>query len=245
MESVSPAQLRVDLHVTAPSPSRPPPHRPRRPSLSALEKGSEALTPPTAPFAKMEPWTGGSVPASPYESEDEGLQTPTAEFYDLYSRDASSADIDTDLTEFDGEVRHQTATEMEVSAHVRQEGRLRRALSRKGRKHHSREGMDDRGLRPDARPTRNDSFGDLARDDAHSLGAGSRTALISAHKEAPAYQEDVGTYMDITDNERHDLDAVAELARSGKPHLGEILDEEIAHSSGETMVAGTCCSGPA
>ncbi|MBE7182198.1 MAG: hypothetical protein INR71_13515, partial [Terriglobus roseus] len=97
MESVSPAQLRVDLHVTSSAPSRLRPNHPVRTPNLDVEKADGLLLPPSAPFSKTRPWTGGSGLSTPYESDDDSPQTPTADLYDLYA-----SDVDADLTEFDG-----------------------------------------------------------------------------------------------------------------------------------------------
>lgn len=204
------------------------------PSVLDLEKADSFLLPPSAPFTKDRPAHDGSALSTPYDSDDDSPRTPTADFYDLYASD----DLDADLTEFDGEVRHQTATELQVSAHVRKEGRLRRALSRRSRrastKEIAKEQRSDFGVVPSLQHVH-----ELEQGDAASIGHGSRTALMGpSTRPAHVSDSDVDPYLDLDEGERQDLDVIAELARSGKPHLGEIIDEELARSRGETMVAG-------
>lgn len=81
-----------------------------------------------------------------------------------------------------------------------------------------------------------------SRTDLHSLAAtSSRRGLIggeemtkSRSREARDEEE---IYVDVTEGDQADLDAVAELARPGYPKLEKILDEEIARSEGKIMVA--------
>ncbi|GAA5923686.1 hypothetical protein JCM1841_004827 [Sporobolomyces salmonicolor] len=107
------------------------------------------------------------------------------------------------------------------------------------------------------------SFGDLGhvpyrsfdydeRSDVQTLGGASSTRHLfggrsnpNSHSDligaAAAPDSDDAFFLDVTEAEQDDLDAVAELARPGYPRLKEIIDDEVNRSAGKTMVA---CCGP-
>ncbi|GAA5858165.1 hypothetical protein JCM1840_001066 [Sporobolomyces johnsonii] len=106
------------------------------------------------------------------------------------------------------------------------------------------------------------SFGDLGhgpspsfdydeRSDVQTLGASSTLHLFGGRSNpnslgdlagaAAAPDPDDAFFLDVTEAEQDDLDAVAELARPGYPRLKEIIDDEVNRSAGKTMVA---CCGP-
>lgn len=87
------------------------------------------------------------------------------------------------------------------------------------------------------------SFAELGGNtDGHSLApTSSRRGLIGGEEpqrtRSKQETDDEEVYVDVTQEDQADLDAVAELARPGMPKLDKILDEEIAKSRGKIMVA--------
>ncbi|KAK4053901.1 hypothetical protein OIO90_003738 [Microbotryomycetes sp. JL221] len=73
----------------------------------------------------------------------------------------------------------------------------------------------------------------------HLVGAAEDNG--KARKRLSSLAQDKDEFFDLTPMEQEDLEVVAELAKPGYPNLKEILDEEIARSTGRTMVA---CCGP-
>ncbi|BGP08319.1 hypothetical protein JCM10049v2_004166 [Rhodotorula toruloides] len=332
MEMCDPSQLQIDLFVTHDAP-KPPSQRPSAPPYSSYGDASgftstDELAPPTAPFARE---ARSSSPAgrpsftSDLSDYSDGEGTP--------SRKSSSAglpqagqlpeeygdqvDSVTDLVLFDGEEDYRTAGDERVSAQLKKEGKLRRALSRRGQgRSIRRPGDAPQQPRPamlSAEPSfealpldhRDEpkshsaysspydypgvaaaSFGDLSQmsraplprdgsfdwsstyDDAtlgdnastrHLVKSAARPGLASnrtshadlASEASLAYLPSTqvpraggndGFFLDVTDAEQADIEAVVELAKTGYPRLKQLLDEEVQRSAGKTIVA---CCGPA
>lgn len=53
----------------------------------------------------------------------------------------------------------------------------------------------------------------------------------------PAVTPDAEDYLDLPEADQVDLDVVAELAKTGYPNLGQVMDDEVQRSSGKLMVA--------
>lgn len=241
----------------------------------------------------------------------------------------------TDLVLFDGEDDYRSPGEADVSAQLKKQGKLRRALSRRGQggslRRPQRAGGDapeyafpstaaapvvlphdpsfealpldhhDTDSKPApyssspyadyARPPSALSYGDVGQgrradsfdygstygfdDEVQTLGGGdagaSRHNLVKAAQRpgvsassrrsshvgaldslagppaaspgaAPRAGDDVEAgLLDVTPQEQDDLEAVAELAKTGYPRLKAILDDEVERSTGKTCVA---CCGP-
>lgn len=309
LELSDPAALQVELYVSR---NAPRPVRPSRPP-SQLDLFPDASTthllPPSAPFLRK---SGSRESTLSLDSEvdvsdadDTDTDAPSAAAVrrntqlnagrveeGLGSDWVEVQESVTDMICFEGEDDERTAGEEMVSAKVRSEGKLRRALSRrqqgmsfKGRKGGAarraeqgavvQEGLVTPPGSPRLRNGRSSrSLADESRDDilsseGHSLAhsthgllsdqfsrharstssfgttmLNSSTAELNA-KPAPSAGTGVGeaddAFLDLTEEEHDDLDAVSELARTGYPRLGEILDDEVRRSRGKTMVA---CCGP-
>ncbi|BGO99874.1 hypothetical protein NBRC10513v2_004102 [Rhodotorula toruloides] len=332
MEMCDPSQLQIDLFVTHQAPKAPR-QRPSAPPYSSYVGASgltstDELAPPTAPFARQgrsSSPVGRSSFTSDYSDYSDGEETP--------SRKSSSAGVPqagqlpeeygdqvdsvTDLVLFDGEEDYRTAGDERVSAQLKKEGKLRRALSRRGQgRSIRRPGESTQQPQPamlSAEPSfealpldhRDEqkshsaystpydypgaataSFGDLSQmgraplprdgsfdwsstyDDAtlgdsastrHLVKSGARPGLASnrtshadlASEASLAYLPPTqatrtggndGFFLDITDAEQADIEAVAELVKTGYPRLKQLLDEEVQRSAGKTIVA---CCGPA
>lgn len=345
IEMCDSSQLQVDLFVTHDAPKAP-----RRPRTSHKPHSAAALddelAPPSAPFARGDRSGSrgrGSIASELSDwsdSDAEGAVSPSASPRASFTRrpsepalpDEYDGEIDsvTDLVLFDGEDDYRSPGEATVSAELKKQGKLRRALSRRGQG-----GSLRRPQRETAAPPRDDTFlqttsatpialashdpsfealpldhrdevdskptyaspyddyaapsstlsyGDLGQgaradsfdygstyggyDDAQTLGGGgeagaSRHNLVkaaqrpgvssssrrSSHADAlnslagpSAGSGDVeGGLHDLTLQEQDDLEAVAELAKTGYPRLKAILDDEVERSNGKTCVA---CCGP-
>ncbi|GEM09818.1 ferric reductase transmembrane component 2 precursor [Rhodotorula toruloides] len=330
IEMCDPSQLHIELFVTHDAPKAPR-QRPSAPAYSSYADASgfastDDLAPPTAPFVRQARSSSPSGRASLSELSDfsDGEETP--------SRKSSSAglpqagqlpeeygdqvDSVTDLVLFDGEEDYRTAGDERVSAQLKKEGKLRRALSRRGQGRSIRRPGDSaqqpqpamlsaeqsfEALPLDHRDELKShqtystpydypgsaaaSFGDLGQmgapvprdgsfdwsstyDDAtlgdsastrHLVKPGARPGLASnptshtdlASEASLAYLPPTqasraggndGFFLDVTDAEQADIEAVAELAKTGYPRLKQLLDEEVQRSAGKTIVA---CCGPA
>ncbi|GAA6020864.1 hypothetical protein JCM11491_000009 [Sporobolomyces phaffii] len=136
MEMCDSSQLQIDLFVTNDTPRRSR----RRPSAQPLATfdSTDDLAPPTAPFARQA--RSGSPSRDSLASEvsdwSEGEDSPSrAHQFNQTSNDyGAHVDSVTDLVLFEGEEEERTAAEVEVSAKLKKEGKLRRALSRRGAK---------------------------------------------------------------------------------------------------------------
>ncbi|GAA5975943.1 hypothetical protein JCM11641_002845 [Rhodosporidiobolus odoratus] len=138
IEMCDASQLQVDLFVTHDAPKRP--SRPRqRTESEAAAASTDDLAPPTAPFARgaraaspagresifseMSDWSDGETsPTSPRRQTED----------DAHGEEGHEVDSVTDFVLFEGEDEYRTAGEAEVSAKLKKEGKLRRALSRRG-----------------------------------------------------------------------------------------------------------------
>lgn len=330
MEMCDPSQLQIDLFVTHDAPKDPRQRPSAKPYHSYADgeglASTDDLAPPTAPFARQARSGSPAGRASLDEFSDysDGEQTP--------SRKSSSAglppngqlpeeygdqiDSVTDLVLFDGEEDYRTAGDERVSAQLKKEGKLRRALSRRGPGRSIRRPgnsaqqpppallsagpsfealpLDHRdelkshppySLPYDSTGSAAASFGDLGQmsaplpragsfdwnstyDDAtlgdnastrHLVKSGARPGLASnrsshadlgseaslaylPHTHVSRAGGSDGFFLDVTDAEQEDIDAVAELAKTGYPRLKQLLDEEVQRSAGKTIVA--CCGPP-
>ena len=301
LELSDPEALQVELYVSR---NVPRPVRPSRPSsqLDLLDNTSSSqLVPPSAPFLRQSGSRDSHLSFADSDASDlsDADDAPAAALKRNTAHNAGHAEAGlgpdwvevqesvTDMILFDGEDDERTKGEELVSAKVRSEGKLRRALSRRqqGMSFKARKGLAAEAVAPGpaaipedavtppgsprlrmARSSR--SVGDLSSDDffgAHDLSlAHSTQGLMAGHRPtrstssfgtlhpsvsttelnkppagAAAGADDA--FLDLTEDEHDDLDAVSELARTGYPKLDEILDDEIARSKGATMVA---CCGP-
>ncbi|GAA5875926.1 hypothetical protein JCM3774_005819 [Rhodotorula dairenensis] len=345
IEMCDASQLQVDLFVThdaqgAGQATRLP--KESVASMAGMPGSTDDLAPPTAPFARrarpglstgrdsfssansdwsdgeysdssMQPGGGGGVPV-----RSRGPPPLPAEFQE-------EVDSVTDLVLFEGEDETLPAAEARMSAQLKKEGKLRRALSRRGQGGSLRRTAASHhlsGTSPNVPlPTNDPSFealpldyrddycgpygppppgdegassialqasqGDLGYpsrvshtrassydfsggyDDAetNTLGgadSGSTYGLVKhagrsgrfaseaslANLSGPPLQPgpsapppaNDGFFIDVSDAEQLDIDAVAELAKTGYPHLKQILDDEVERSRGKTVVA--CCGPP-
>lgn len=135
MEMCDSSQLQIDLFVTNDTP-RQSRRRPSAQPLGAFDSTDE-LAPPTAPFARQ----GRSGSPSRDSLASEGSDWSDAEESPSHSRQFKTmsgygehVDSVTDLVLFEGEEAERTPAEVEVSAKLKKEGKLRRALSRRGGK---------------------------------------------------------------------------------------------------------------
>ncbi|GAA6058177.1 hypothetical protein JCM3770_004081 [Rhodotorula araucariae] len=145
MEMCDPSQLQVDLFVTHDAPKALRQPRVRKPYESSTV-GEDDLTPPSAPFARGERSSSrgrGSIASELSDwsdSDAEGASTPVRGAFSrrpsseptLPAEFAGEVDSVTDLVLFDGEDDYRSAGEATVSAQLKKEGKLRRALSRRG-----------------------------------------------------------------------------------------------------------------
>ncbi|GAA5953913.1 hypothetical protein JCM21900_003051 [Sporobolomyces salmonicolor] len=304
MEMCDSSRLQIDLFVTHDAPRRSR-RRPQPQPYTYGADSTEELAPPTAPFARgsrSDSFGRDSVlsEASDWsDTEDASSSSPSRQRNEMpdYGSDVDSV---TELVLFDGEDDSRTPGEAEVSAKLKKEGKLRRALSRRGQgkaaassrplaaspavlsdsrqhslhyqPHESFEALplDHRDVPPaslshphNTYPPSAASFGDLGhgpyrsfdydeRSDVQTLGGASSTRHLfggrsnpNSHSDlvgaAAAADSDDAFFLDVTEAEQDDLDAVAELARPGYPRLKEIIDDEVNRSAGKTMVA---CCGP-
>ncbi|BGP48271.1 hypothetical protein JCM10450v2_004143 [Rhodotorula kratochvilovae] len=143
MEMCDSTQLQVDLFVTHDAP-----HAPRRPRMSkpyeSFAAGEDDLAPPSAPFARGGRRERGSIASELSDwsdSDAEGASTPSPRGSStrrassqpvLPAEYAGEVDSVTDLVLFEGEDDYRSAGEATVSAQLKKEGKLRRALSRRG-----------------------------------------------------------------------------------------------------------------
>ncbi len=299
LELSDPAALQVELYVSR---NAPKPVRPSRPSsrLDLYDNASSAnLLPPSAPFLKKSGSRDSGISLADSDMSEAEDDAPTAALRRNTHRNAGQVEAGlgsdwvevqesvTDMILFDGEDDELTKGEEMVSAKVRSEGKLRRALSRrqqgmsfKGRKNGANLGagggvaaIPENVVTPPGSPrlgTKKSalSLADESRDEIyshedHSL-AHSTLGLMADHRQTrsvssfgtsmtlpntsttelnkpPPQAESDDAFLDLTEEEHDDLDAVSELARTGYPKLDEILDDEIRRSRGKTMVA---CCGP-
>lgn len=136
MEMCDSSQLQIDLFVTNDTPRRPR----RRPSAQPLAgfDSTDDLAPPTAPFARQA--RSGSPSRDSLASEvsdwSDAEDSPASRSRQFNQMPDYGAHVDsvTDLVLFEGEEEERTAAEVEVSAKLKKEGKLRRALSRRGAK---------------------------------------------------------------------------------------------------------------
>ncbi|GAA5896172.1 hypothetical protein JCM8208_007549 [Rhodotorula glutinis] len=349
IEMCDSAQLQVDLFVTHDAPKAPRrPHTSHKPYSSTAD---DELAPPSAPFARGERSGSrgrGSIASELSDWSDSDVEgttpssSPRASFARRPSQPTLPDEYDgevesvTDLVLFDGEDDYRSPGEANVSAELKKQGKLRRALSRRGQGGTLRRPQRAGGDAPEyafpsttaapvvlphdpsfealpldhhdevdskpaphtsspygdcARPPSALSYGDLGQgrradsfdygstygfdDEVQTLGGGdagaSRHNLVKAAQrpgvtsssrrsshvgaldslagagaraDAPAStaRDDVeGGLLDVTSQEQEDLEAVAELAKTGYPRLKAILDDEVERSTGKTCVA---CCGP-
>lgn len=338
------SQLEIELFVTHDVARHDRISRVPKPSFSSMQiplASTDDLAPPTAPFAKqarpspvsgrgsfssdLSDWSDGeysdsSVSGSPARRAGRHGGSIPSEY-------GGQIDSVTDLVLFEGEDDYLPAGEAKMSAKLRKEGKLRRALSRRGqggtlrrpgpapspygdkpRKaslpptpqhdpsfealpldyreehtspydpygHHSQEPASSVALHdpagdlsypPRMSQTRSSSYDFTANVyddvDTHTLGGtdsgsmyglvkgagrpgrlASEASLAELRAGGPRASVDVnggGHFIDVTDAEQLDIDAVAELAKTGYPRLKQILEDEVEHSRGKTVVA---CCGP-
>ncbi|BGP16347.1 hypothetical protein JCM10213v2_004349 [Rhodosporidiobolus nylandii] len=329
IEMCDPSQLQVDLFVTHDAPKRPS-RRTRTSAFDAPAASTDDLAPPAAPFARGHragSSTGGDSILSEMSDYSDGERSPTSSRFQLDAHEAEGGhdgiDSVTDLVLFDGEDDYRTAGEAAVSAQLKKEGKLRRALSRRGQGKSLRrpEGRTTPASSSPQQPLRpaafgsdstvffeplplehsappspaahyephSASFGDLgavrapsatfdypygfddARSDAGTLvndGKASSTRHLikqpgggfssnrNSQADIPSLADlggatgggkvaqedpDEAFFLDMTSAEQEDLDAIAELAKTGYPRLKEIIREEVDRSTGKTIVA---CCGP-
>ncbi|GJN90577.1 hypothetical protein Rhopal_003589-T1 [Rhodotorula paludigena] len=339
MEMCDSSQLQVDLYITHDAPKISSRSRAPKP-YSAYEPSTDELAPPSAPFARQarsgSPAGRGSIASELSDwsdSDNEGgiRSNRSSRQYDgaaasLPDEYASQVDSVTDLVLFDGEDDNRTAGDAQVSAQLKKQGKILRALSRRGQggsirrprvsaaassspalqapsavipsepsfEHLPLDHRDEDAAsskvalaRPYDSPydyptTASLSYGDLGqlqraesfdypygggvddgRSDVQTLNdggpnssmrnlvkAGARPGFSStrtsfanlvgvAGAQAPA--DGSGAFFDLTDAEQDDLDAVAELAKTGYPRLKQIMSDEVERSAGKTVVA---CCGP-
>ncbi|GAA5993813.1 hypothetical protein JCM5350_007858 [Sporobolomyces pararoseus] len=135
MEMCDSSQLQIDLFVTNDTPRRPR----RRPSAQPLAgfDSTDDLAPPTAPFARQARSGSPSRDSLASEvsdwSDSEDSPSRSRQFNQMPDY-GDHVDSVTDLVLFEGEEEERTAAEIEVSAKLKKEGKLRRALSRRGAK---------------------------------------------------------------------------------------------------------------
>jgi len=136
MEMCDSSQLQIDLFVTNDTPRRSK-RRPSAQPLAANFDSTDELAPPTAPFARQA--RGGSPSRDSVVSEMSDWSD--AEESPSHSRQFSQmpgygdhVDSVTDLVLFEGEEEERTPAELEVSSKLKKEGKLRRAISRRGGK---------------------------------------------------------------------------------------------------------------
>lgn len=127
-----------------------------------------------------------------------------------------------DLTEFDGERQVRTVADEVMSENVRTEGKRRRrhTLSRKKTELFS----SSSSSRP---PTASSRHTSTAR------GPGLWNSRVSSTHEE---HHQGGVRFDLNELEREDLEDLAEIVRTGRPDLAEILEVESSMSSGKTIV---------
>lgn len=75
-------------------------------------------------------------------------------------------------------------------------------------------------------------------DDTHSISGGSGYSMPRGkrHSTAGLLGNDEGGALDMNDQDREDLNIIAELARGGRPDLDSIFDQEIERSQGRIVV---------
>lgn len=127
-------QLQVDLFVTHSAPKLSSRRQQPQASYDPYSAGDD-LAPPTAPFAR------GARPGNPPSRDS--MQSELSDFSDndgesppttprLAQQQGEEVDSVTDLVLFEGEDDYRTPGEAEVSAKLKKQGKLRRALSRRG-----------------------------------------------------------------------------------------------------------------
>ncbi|GAA5947950.1 hypothetical protein JCM3765_007042 [Sporobolomyces pararoseus] len=135
IEMCDSSQLQIDLFVTNDTPRRTR----RRPSAQPLAEfaSTDDLAPPTAPFARQARSGSPSRDSLASEVSDwsdaEDSPSRSRQFNQMPDY-GDHVDSVTDLVLFEGEEEERTAAEIEVSAKLKKEGKLRRALSRRGAK---------------------------------------------------------------------------------------------------------------
>ncbi|GAA5873996.1 hypothetical protein JCM8547_001596 [Rhodosporidiobolus lusitaniae] len=338
IEMCDSSQLQVDLFVTHDAPKRPSRRQQQQQHYNPYDASAvDDLAPPAAPFASgarfASPGGRDSLISEMSDYSDGEGASPTGSRFQLDRHDGGESggsgehDSITDFVLFEGEEDHRTAGEAEVSAKLKKEGKLRRALSRRGQGSLRRPNNASSPAPPqqnspaphfpsadstasfEALPLDNEhehdyaprsaSFGDLgaagrhpsssfdygyvqpsssplaqhAFDDARSEAgtlvggsgsstrhlikpSGSSTFGLDKHCRESSYgsyappstgptgkgeQPDEAFFLDVTAAEQEDLDAVAELAKTGYPRLKEIINDEVDRLTGKTVVA---CCGP-
>ena len=344
IEMCTASQLQVDLFVTHDAPRTGRTTRVPKESVSSMAgmpASTDDLAPPTAPFARQarpgspmsrgsfssdnSDWSDGEFPDSstqPGRGARGGSRGPQP----LPAEYRGEVDSVTDLVLFEGEDNDLPEAEAQMSAQLKKEGKLRRALSRRGQggslrrpaaahdspttnmsaplpangpsfealpldyrddeysgpyqpRHHAADGaassialqasQGDLGYPSRVSHTRASSYdfsGGYDDADKNTLGgatdSGSTYGLVKhagrpgrldseaslanlagldGSRPSPSPADD-GFFIDVSDAEQLDIDAVAELAKSGYPRLKQILDDEVERSRGKTVVA--CCGPP-
>ncbi|GAA6060092.1 hypothetical protein JCM10212_003500 [Sporobolomyces blumeae] len=135
IEMCDPSQLQIDLFVTNDTPRTSRGRHRQRDDPYAPPGSTDDLAPPTAPFARAA--RGGSPSRDSLASEasdwSDAEESPTQSRQFTQMPDyGDHVDSVTDLVLFEGEEEERTAAELEVSAKLKKEGKLRRALSRRG-----------------------------------------------------------------------------------------------------------------
>ncbi|GAA6013798.1 hypothetical protein JCM10207_008194 [Rhodosporidiobolus poonsookiae] len=153
MALCTPDELQVDLYVTHDAPRA----RSRRPHPSAYDSAVAAsvdeLAPPTAPFARSA--RAGSPSSSvgrdsllselsDADSDTETASIPRRDAGEEGRPELASVDSVTDFVLFDGEEDYRTPAEADLSAQLKKEGKLRRALSRRNGGHAQVQGKGQR-----------------------------------------------------------------------------------------------------
>lgn len=209
-----PEQVRVDLYVSSTSPTsrrHQPPQVIHHKTFEAAEKGMDPLlAPPHAPFTFNDTLS--------QQSSSEGEMT-MVEIEPVHYPPSTLVE---DLTEFDGERQVRTVADEVMSENVRTEGKRRRrhTLSRKKTELFS----SSSSSRP---PTASSRHTSTAR------GPGLWNSRVSSTHEE---HHQGGVRFDLNELEREDLEDLAEIVRTGRPDLAEILEVESSMSSGKTIV---------
>ena len=237
-----PGMVQVEFFVTRPAAALPP----------VL---ADELAPPTRPYASITYPRRPSADGTLVDSEDEAdadvssatLRPPRLANLQIPSADESALDF----VLFEGDVESPTAAEAVASEAVRKTGRLRRALSRRKSVAYAKPpAAQDEALYPPApnysRPMTpqsaayNQSSVSLDEPAAQRGGLGSRSSSTHGLLAAAAGDD---VFLDLSEADRDDLDAMAEFAREGKPSLERIVDDELRRTSGKGPTIVACC-GP-
>jgi hypothetical protein len=198
LEMLDPSQLQVDIFV------------------------SQGLPPPR-PIAPIVPNHSGS---NTHHQNRQALPRLSSDASDTsYSSPDDSEDSGAEMTLFDGESLDRTESEVRVSSKVREEGKLRRAISRRSQGQPP-SSTDDEPFPTGSRPRPKTMY---------RSSPSTRTPILPSHSVVEIADND--DRLDLTPSDTDDLSVLAELAKTGRPALSSILDEEIERSRGRVIVA--------